>query len=158
MSENFGVQGRITDPSANNNYAGHFVGNVHVTGTFTNPSDARLKEGARSLASNDAVLPRLLQLRPQTFTYTQSPEFAQLILPQGEHFGLIAQEVEEVFPELVREEVDVLFPDAEQGVTASSSEIRYKSLNYMEMIPLLVQAIQEQQAEIEELRAALERR
>lgn len=51
------------------------------------------------------------------------------------HYGLNAEELEEVFPDLVYE--------GEDGT---------KSINYVEMVPLLVQAIKELKAEISELK------
>ncbi len=57
--------------------------------------------------------------------------------------GFIAQEMESVLPTLVSEGGEVTDP---AGETFAS-----KSVNYMEIIPLLTKAIQEQQAMIEEL-------
>jgi hypothetical protein len=52
------------------------------------------------------------------------------------HLGLIAQEVEDVFPELVSE----------------SSIDEMKGVNYTELIPVLIKAIQELKAEIDSLK------
>ena len=56
------------------------------------------------------------------------------------HLGLIAQEVEAVFPEIVSE----------------SSITGMKGVNYVELIPVLVKAIQEQQSQIEILKAEIQ--
>ena len=53
-----------------------------------------------------------------------------------EHYGLLAQEVQKLFPELVHED-----------------GAGYLSVNYMELIPLLIQAVQELSAEVDELKA-----
>ena len=53
-----------------------------------------------------------------------------------QHYGFSAEQLEEVFPDLVYE-----------------NEFGTKSINYMEMVPILVQAIKELKGEIEELRA-----
>jgi len=58
--------------------------------------------------------------------------------PEGQHYGFIAQEVETILPCLV-----------------ISNEKGEKSLNYQEVIPILVEAIKAQQHEIEELRNLL---
>jgi len=52
------------------------------------------------------------------------------------HYGLSVEQLEEVFPDLVYEQED--------GT---------KSINYVEMVPILVQAINELKGEIEEMRA-----
>ncbi|MBN1186453.1 MAG: tail fiber domain-containing protein, partial [Bacteroidales bacterium] len=66
----------------------------------------------------------------------------------GRHYGFTAQELEEVFPELVSTEAHP--PEDEKG-----EPLIYKSINYIEMIPILTQAIQEQQEEIEDLKKEL---
>jgi hypothetical protein len=68
-----------------------------------------------------------------SFLWKKHPE-------SGERFGLIAQEVAETMPELVRSDGDALL-----------------GMNYSEVIPVLVKAIQEQQAEIERMKAVMER-
>lgn len=58
--------------------------------------------------------------------------------PNGYHMGLVAQEVEQVVPEAVRTMPDSLL-----------------AVSYEELVPLLVEAIKEQQSQISELRMAL---
>lgn len=136
-------------------YAGWFVGNVHVSGTITNPSDARFKAGEQALAEDGGVLERLMRLEPQRYTFTNSEETQAIGLPEGEHYGIVAQELEEVFPELVKEEVH---PGAiDEAGNLIGEPIRYKAVNYIEMVPILLQAIQEQQARIEALETELGR-
>src|SRR5262249_54953649 len=71
-------------------------GNVHVTGTLSQGSDARLKEGISNLSYG---LREVMRLRPVTWTWKKKPE-------QGPQVGLIAQEVESVLPELVSTDKD----------------------------------------------------
>src|SRR5262249_2429478 len=66
------------------NYAGYFAGNVYVTGSVTQNSDARLKQGISNLGYG---LPEVMRLRPVTWIWKQKPE-------QGTQLGLIAQDVE----------------------------------------------------------------
>jgi hypothetical protein len=63
--------------------------------TWAVPSDERLKKDIGSL---DSALDRLLQLRGVTFEWKRSEEQGY---PTGTQIGLVAQEVEEVFPEWV---------------------------------------------------------
>ena len=53
-------------------------------------------------------------------------------LLKTDHFGLIAQELKEIYPELVVEGAD-----------------GYLSINYMEIIPLLIKSVQELKAELD---------
>ena len=74
-------------------------------------------------------------------------------LSRGIQYGLLAQEVETVFPEFVS---DHIHPGtADQDGNFVGEPISYKSISYMKLIPLLLTAIQEQQAEINALKSAL---
>jgi hypothetical protein len=106
-------------------YAGYFQGNVFVTGTVTQGSDARLKQGISTLSYGRS---EVLRLRPVTWRWKDHPE-------RGQQLGLVAQEVESVLPELVS-----TTKDAEQ----------IKGINYTGLLPVLVKSIQEQQARIEQ--------
>jgi flagellar biosynthesis chaperone FliJ len=77
-------------------------------------------------------LDKVLALNPVSFYWKNEN------IDKEKHFGFIAQEIEEVLPELIRQD--------SQGK---------KLLNYNEFIPFLVQALKEQQKEIEELKLAL---
>lgn len=116
--------------------AGFFGGNVEVSGDVTvhgdiiNPSDARLKENTRSIPYG---LREILMLRPVAYETDGRPG-------DETHLGLIAQEVELVIGEVVAQPAS---PDEHYG------------LSYVELIPVLIKAIQEQQAELEALRTEL---
>ncbi len=71
--------------------------------------------------------------------------------PQEEmHFGFVAQELEKVFPELV---VEVTYPNEISIGNQSENPISsFKGVKYMEMIPILLKGMQEQQQEIELLK------
>jgi hypothetical protein len=103
-----------------------FDGTTTIAGDLTINSDARLKSNIISLGS---TLVRLLALDGKRYTF-KSNESKQKI-------GLLAQDVQDVFPELVKEATD------EQGTL---------SVNYQGLIPVLINAIKEQQKEIDELK------
>ena len=69
---------------------------------------------------------------------------------EGDHMGLIAQEVEKIFPEVV---IDVSQPiEDENGEVNEKSEIvTTKAINYQELTIALLAAVQELQVRIEEL-------
>jgi|GEM_PF-2589438 len=112
----------------------YFGGNVTVTGTFT-VSDARLKE---NVATIDNALARVKALRGVTYDFRPgTPE--RMNLPRTRQVGFIAQEVQQVVPEAVG--------TTEQG---------YLSVNYPELIPVLVEGMKEQQATIQSQQAQID--
>ncbi|SRR5258706_10192989 len=94
-------------------------GNATLMGTLTQNSDARLKTNIQPLAN---VLNRLTSLNGYSYNWKNEQ------LDQSRQIGLLAQEVENNFPELVKEN--------DKGV---------KSVNYSGLIPVLIESIKEQQ-------------
>ncbi|HEX7069722.1 MAG TPA: tail fiber domain-containing protein [Rhodothermales bacterium] len=99
-----------------------------VNGTI-NTSDARLK---RDVAPIPYGLDALLRLRPVSFRWKEGSDAST-------HLGLIAQEVRDVIPESV----------------VGDEATEQLGLNYSELIPVLIRAVQEQQLQIEALEARL---
>lgn len=141
---NYGVYGSASGGSVN--YAMYCSGSGVYTGSWTLSSDAQLKKEVVNLESS---LDAIMKLRPTSYLYkTDDPKYATMNLEKGIHYGFIAQELEQVYPALIRNNVHI----APQDQTA---KVEFKSVNYTEMIPLLVKAIQEQQQQIEELKKQL---
>ncbi len=104
---------------------------------WTNYSDIRFKQDIKSLSGD--VLARVLKLNPVTFSYNNKNPWGE---KPGERtlYGFIAQELQMLFPEMVGQTQG---PDGEKYLTTNLSNL-----------PLyLVQAIKEQQAQIEALQA-----
>jgi hypothetical protein len=133
-------------------FAGFFEGDVFYTGSLLHPSSRML---FTNIESCENALGKVLALEPKKFNYTAENVDANIALPRGEHYGLIAQEVEEVLPELVG---DILHPGkpAKSPDDPMEEPFELKGINYVELIPILVQAIKEQQQTIEELTAKVE--
>jgi len=87
-----------------------------------------------------------------TYEYKQEGAYKLMHLPQGKRFGLIAEEVEEVLPSLVKAtEFDSKWAQSQYGkeahqTTAPSEKIEFKALNYIELIPIMIKGMQEQEA------------
>jgi len=146
---NYGVFGTASGSRAVN-YAVYASGDLAYTGNLIKVSDAKLKENVQPLTG---VLAKITQLQPKTYTFAKKPEYAHMNLPSGMQCGLVAQELEQVFPEMV---VDAVHPSAEALRNERGGEpIRYKGVDQMAMIPILVQAIKEQQMIIESLQKEL---
>ncbi len=100
--------------------------NMYVDGSLYNPSDENLKENIEVISQeqfND-----LFTLNPIYFSYKNDKDKAK-------HFGLLAQDVEKIFPELV-----------------NKTDNGYKAVNYQELIPILLAKMKKMQSEIDELK------
>ena len=95
---------------------------------FGSPSDERLKENIKPIES---ALDKAMKLQGVTFDWKKSDS----ILSIKKDIGFIAQDVQKVAPELVRENEDGYLSMRHQGIT-----------------PILLEAIKELKAEIEELK------
>jgi hypothetical protein len=134
-------------------YAGYFYGKTRVegelwttSGTITT-SDKGAKKDIRKLEKNS--LDNLKKVSAIRFKYKTPDEMRAMAVTDslttqtdslieqiygGEHIGLIAQEVEDIYPELVKTDANGL-----------------KGVDYTGLIPVLIEAIKEQQLAIEAL-------
>jgi hypothetical protein len=138
-STSFGLSARIYGTgdflATNDIYA---VGNMHAQQYLTS-SDVRYK---KEIATLDNALDTILSLRGVTFDWDRDA-WPEKYFREGRQVGFIAQEVEQVLPELV-----------------STDANGYKSVAYVNVVPVLVEAMKQQQArisaqqkQIEELKA-----
>lgn len=114
---------------------------LDVRGTIGNSttlyhSDRRWKSQIEPLSYG---LNALMQLQGVSYLWNQK-EFPQMGFEEGIQFGFIAQDLEQVIPELVK-------TDAEG----------YKSIDYVKLIPVMAEAMKELKAENDALKARLER-
>ena len=121
--------GAGSNPS--NAFIVNYDGSATLSGELTIESDARLKTNITTLGN---TLSKLLLIDGKTYTLKSQESI--------EKFGLLAQEVQKIFPELVKQTGD------EKGIL---------SINYQGLIPVLINAIKEQQKELESLQAALKK-
>lgn len=117
---------------------------LYVDGVFIT-SDAKLKTNIKKIASRSA-LEMVLKLNAYTYDFTQAnynnahKDLLPTLIKTGENqIGFMAQEMQEVLPQLVHQ-------DKQSGGL---------SVNYVQLIPLLLESIKEQQAQIEELKKQL---
>lgn len=114
-------------------YAGYFSGNIYCTASYL-PSDEGLKENIQPLQNG---LDKIMKLDVKTYNFKSGLD--KMNLPSEKQYGFLAQNLETVFPELVK-----LNPAKKE------QPLEFKSVNYMGLIPVLTEAMQEQQKQIEE--------
>lgn len=141
-TSNYAVYGEI-DPSQPNSYAGYFVGQV-VQNQPSVPSDLQFKTNIEDINDANAIL---TSVRPVTYDYQTTGNAVRMNFPAGQQYGMIAQEVENVLPELVKVVQHPANIDSAGNVVAPSFD--YKVLNYEAFLPILIKGHQEQAFEIE---------
>lgn len=141
----YGVYGRTvgngTPNNPNNgNWAAVFYGNVGVVNGTYQGSDSLLKSNVESIQE---VRESLISLRPVSFEFIESEA---INFSEGVKFGFIAQEMENVFPELVRL-IDVPIRNEDGEITQHDP---FYAINHIEIIPILVKGMQEHDELFEE--------
>ncbi len=137
---NYGVYSEAT---GNNALAGFFNG-ASVISTVTFPSDERLK---KDIKVEENLLSKIKQLNPVNYYFKQEKEKTGLNLPTELHHGFIAQELEKVFPELIKEVKSPLFDNGNKQI----GSFDVKTVNYIELISVLVGAVKELSSKVETL-------
>ncbi|MBK9639390.1 MAG: tail fiber domain-containing protein [Bacteroidetes bacterium] len=134
-----------TNGSSCTNAAGYFDGDVFVTNGTYLTSDAMFKTNIQSVNNAKNLLN---SCNVKSFNYN-SGAFGNINLPQGNHFGLIAQDVELILPNFVKTAIAPEVFDSINNITYP--EFSYKAVNYTEFIPILIQGFKEQQQTIDSL-------
>ena len=99
----------------------------NLVGTVTAPSDIALKENIKDLGLYIDVN-KIMELNPKSYTYKKDKKDKKV------HYGLIAQEMEKVYPDLVY------------------NDKGSKTINYIELIPLLLLKIKDLQEQVDVLK------
>ncbi|WP_299768119.1 tail fiber domain-containing protein [uncultured Dokdonia sp.] len=107
---------------------------VWATDGTINTSDRREKKDIKGL---NYGLREILDLNPVRFRWKAKPE-------QGEKLGLIAQDLLEIIPEVVKTHEYVTTGEGEHA-TLEKKELDRLGVYYTDLIPVLIKAIQEQQ-------------
>jgi hypothetical protein len=113
-------------------------------------SDRRLKENIESLSLGEGTA-LINRLKPSRFNWRIdleeiAPNLKGAVKPGKEEVGLIAQEVQEVLPDAVKENL------SGRSAGKGSSIESYLTVNYDRIIPFLIQAVNELTAEVTALK------
>jgi Chaperone of endosialidase len=114
-------------------------GTIKIKNAIVPLSDFRLKKNLEKINNATSLIK---QMNPMKYDFRYE-ELKEMGLPKERQFGLIAQELEKVVPELV-------FQHSE-----GKNQEHYKGINYTGLIPILIQGMKDQQAEIEALKQKL---
>ena len=116
------------DPATSLDVRGSGITTTSLTySNIAQTSDERLKTKVEPLTEG---LEHLRSLRPITFHWNKTAKKARGVTDDDRHLGLLAQQVEKIFPELVKTATD-----------------GYKSVDYVSLIAPVIMAVQQVDAE-----------
>ena len=145
-SFNYAIYGDVSDAPFSNTWAGYFNGDVQVMGTLYQTSDRKFKTNISKLTEATSVL---RQLKPVEYDYKEKYTEKGINLPKGHQYGFIAQDLEKVLPNSVASSTIHLNQDRKPGEENEFEE--FLGVNYISIIPILTQALKEQDDRILEL-------
>jgi hypothetical protein len=126
-----GTYNLIQATSVTNEFLVRDSGNcLNTNNSYGGISDIKLKE---NIVDTSPKLENLLKVKIRNYNLKSDPSFKQI--------GVIAQELEEIFPNMIEETFD-----------KKSNEIM-KSVKYSVFVPILIKAIQELKSELDQLKA-----
>jgi hypothetical protein len=109
----------------------------NTTGTYGTISDIRIKE---NIQDSRGYLEDLCKVRIVKYSLKADAKTAP------DKLGVIAQELEQIFPNMIEDRPDVVNGRETPGTTT-------KTVKYSVFVPMLIKAMQEQQAMIDQLKA-----
>ena len=119
------------------------VNNEFLSSGISSPKTCKLKENIQPLTG---ALSNLMLLKPKTYTF-KSQEYPGMNFAEGTQMGLIAQDVENVFPNMTKQAREPEKKDVNGKII--NAAVDFKTLNYTALIPVIISSIQEQQGVIQ---------
>lgn len=150
-----GIQGSIPTTGSWRGYGGLFIGGLGYANGLYNLSDERMKGDIQPL---DHALDRLMKIRGVSYKYNSAEYNALLPADDRTYLGLIAQEIAAIFPEATAEKYLPGTGGKTAATTADMENVQREVVtvvDYTALIPVLIESIKEQQAEIEQLKARI---
>lgn len=133
-----------TNATGNLAVTGNITASLEITAYF---SDLRLKDNIKIITN---AMDKVMAINGVYYNPNQLAEDLVGESRTTDKVGLIAQEVEAIMPQVIR---SAPFDIGTDGHSVSGAN--YMTIQYDKLVPLLVQAIKEQQAQIESLEARI---
>jgi hypothetical protein len=132
-------------------YGGYFTGGIGYSGGLYNLSDMNAK---KNIATLEGSLSKVMALRGVSYQYNTETFGKYIGQDSRTYTGFVAQEVESVLPEAVAEKYILSTGTNAEGANMNMNDVErqtVKVVDYVSLVPVLVEAIKEQQLQIERL-------
>lgn len=146
-----GVYGQTTD--VNNGWAGYFTADLGVDGTgysmggWLNVSDNRLKTNIKPIQNALSDIKKIQGFHYELNTKSKAID-GSIVTKTRNQYGVLAQDLERIFPEMVQEK---------NVFSNVGDDTLYKTVDYIQLAPILIEAVKELSLEIELLKAEIEK-
>jgi hypothetical protein len=130
------IRGNVGIGISNPTHTLDVAGEIHATGNIVSftTSDKKLKD---NIVPIEEPLEKLKKINGYTFEWVKDKDIHSF---EGKDIGVIAQEIEEVLPEVT-----------------TTRDNGYKAVRYEKMVPFLIACIKEQQKQIDELKELIKK-
>ncbi len=126
--------GRVGINTTSMSYTLHVNGSAGGLSAYQVISDKRFKKDVLPI---DGALQKIMALQGVTFNWDKAVN-SEINFDDKNHFGFLAQDIEKVLPQVIH---------------TADDEMQTKSVAYSDVVPVLVEAIKEQQKQIEALKS-----
>lgn len=153
--QGFGVVGsRRFDTGPDNGFGGQFYNDVGYTGGLFSISDRRTKN---DIVPITRAIDIVNQLEPVSY-FHDTERYPDMGLSRGRTYGFVAQDIAQVLPEITATKTFLIDAAGERQAHAPQemSPEEFTVVDYTRLIPILTQAIKEQQITIETLEKEVE--
>ncbi|OFX80244.1 MAG: hypothetical protein A2X12_04110 [Bacteroidetes bacterium GWE2_29_8] len=144
VENGIGIEGFVLHDTAT---AGLFNGDLLYTGQLLHISDENLKKDITPLSN---VLDKISLINSYEY-YFDTQKYSGINMSKNISFGFLAQELQKIYPNLV---VEKYIPSYDKNFERQESH-KIKTINYIGIIPILLEAIKEQQSEINDMKNKL---
>jgi len=127
-------------------------GDILATGNFYVPSDSRLKKNIHPISNS---LNKIMAMKTYSYEY-DTEKYPKYFKATRTNLGFLAQELEQVLPEAVASKTISSINVDRQNPDKVGESMQMKAVNINAVVPVLVNAIQEQQQIISDLKARIE--
>lgn len=148
-SDGIGVRGSVPTTGTWLGFGGYFSGGLAYSGGVYNLSDARAKKNILPIQS---ALDKILNINGVSYNYDMKKFNSNASEDLKTYYGFIAQNVKEYLPFAVAEKsvpFENMNSDYLENLASNSNTLNV--VDYTSLIPVLVEAIKEQQTQIKEL-------
>lgn len=147
---NYGVYAKCAT-FAPTHWALYCDGRGFIPGGFWTASDSKLKNNITVLAPEEAIN-LIKQFSPKKYEFN-STDYPSFNFPTGEQYGIMADELESILPQFV---TDAVHPSVQDSTgNEIYPAVSFKAVNYQALVPILIQGVKDQQAQIEAQQAQI---